>query len=267
MWGSNYLKRLIGGLYLKIADQQEVEETQIQNMQFLNDANAFLEGVDQLGSTQTSLTRTQQQLASTKAIIGNLNRQLDEAITNWCGLPPPERAAAELPWPGFPGPPQSDSESSTCSFSSSYSSSYSSGSDVYGDDDQPRYVDPRELLLTNNNSNRYPGSSSNQQSRTFEPQIPSWRPQSSADFWCDPAYDPTGTFWDQNVGNCTLWTAARSGRAQHDIDYARPISPGTVRTVARDYPWSQGEGEHAGRPSKRRGVVDAREVYGEWNWV
>ncbi|KAK4225768.1 hypothetical protein QBC38DRAFT_456987 [Podospora fimiseda] len=197
MFCTDRLKRLIGGLYLHISDQKEVEEAHIQNMQSLNRPTNILSESDQ----QYILGETQQQLETTQAIIGNLNQQLDEAISQWCSLPSAERETNELPWPGFPGPPADDS----CSSSSS--SDYSS--------DESESDEPQQHNLADELSQA----------------VPSWRPRNSLDFWADPMYVPN--FWQYQLGDRDLWTEVPSGRAQDDIEYSRPISPKTVE----DFTW------------------------------
>lgn len=125
MFGAEHLKRIIGGLYLRIAAEQEVEDAQIENLDFIRAAN-FLVDVDRLtgepasGAAARDMQRAEQQLETTQWIIEDLNEQLDEAIRQWSTLSGPERTRdseewqrESLPWPGFPGPPVSGASSSS----------------------------------------------------------------------------------------------------------------------------------------------------------
>jgi hypothetical protein len=95
---------LITRLYKVIMDQQKVVEIQEENVEFLHEANAVVD-VDRLvGLTVQEKTK---QLGTTRAVLDDLNTQLEEAIASWSRLAPYERRQKQLPWPHFPGyPPQ-----------------------------------------------------------------------------------------------------------------------------------------------------------------
>ena len=126
------LKRIIGGLYHRLAEEQEVEDAQMENLNFMRAADSLVD-VDRLTgeSAARDMQRTEEQLETTQWIIEDLNDQLDEAISQWSSLSGSEGERREeemgsLPWPGFPGPPQVVSERTTSSSSSSFYTAESS---------------------------------------------------------------------------------------------------------------------------------------------
>ncbi|KAK4162832.1 hypothetical protein QBC43DRAFT_290642 [Cladorrhinum sp. PSN259] len=265
-FGSNYLKRAIGGLYLAIADHQEVEETYIQNLPYHQSqmhvavadsqaqptTNPFTDPtrIHQQLRGMLSPSTTQQQLASHQNILTSLQRQLDEAIHQWSSLPSSEQGIqSEIPWPGFPGPPFDDSESSS-SFDSSFS------------------FQSAEFI---GNTSTTSGSSGQQAETVHEQEQEQnfWRPRNSADFALDPAFEPD--FWRRNGGDRNLWTAP--SKRPRDDDYDWPVSPTTVQFGVPC--WGSPEGERGSSvspgPARKKREVDARDIFGsvkyDGNWI
>lgn len=99
---ARHVLNLIKGLYQRSMDQQKVTESREESVQFLHEANTFVD-VERL--TGVAMHEEAQQLATARSTLDNLHTQLREAIASWNRVTPSAKCDKELPWPQFPGPP------------------------------------------------------------------------------------------------------------------------------------------------------------------
>ncbi|KAH6842633.1 hypothetical protein B0I37DRAFT_436306 [Chaetomium sp. MPI-CAGE-AT-0009] len=91
----------IKGLYHSIGQLSKVVDDQKESLEFLQQANAF---VDVHGVTGVTLEEEAEQLGTACGVLDDLDDQLGQAIVLWSRLTIDEIEQEELPWPRFPEP-------------------------------------------------------------------------------------------------------------------------------------------------------------------